>query len=191
VSWETYGIFKDDNTRRDYLFGEIVSGLGGNDVAVIQPPFSILPKEEDESSFFDIFTGSGCISSPLAVQTQEFVIENIPYTYAIPVLTGWELSSDLCIGDEHVNELGIRIDEWRYEKIPGIPGTLRYKLASRLSSGTEGGYRHKVAVLGLKPEARGTTPSRRAGLCPSVLLQDPTYCRIEQGGRFELQLKSG
>lgn len=35
VSWETYAIFKDNDTRRGYQFGEIVSGLGGNDVEVV------------------------------------------------------------------------------------------------------------------------------------------------------------
>lgn len=39
VSWETYAIFKDNDRERSYGFGEMVSGLGGNDVGVIQPPF--------------------------------------------------------------------------------------------------------------------------------------------------------
>src|SRR5438034_1134844 len=39
VSWQTSAIFNDDTTRRDYFFGEIVSGLGGPDVNIIQPPF--------------------------------------------------------------------------------------------------------------------------------------------------------
>ena len=31
VSWETYSIYKDNATRRNYHFGEIVSGLAGSD----------------------------------------------------------------------------------------------------------------------------------------------------------------
>jgi CARDB len=193
VSWETYAIFKDDDTRRDYLFGEIVSGLGGNDAGVIQPPFSILPKEEYEGSILDIFTGTGCITSPLTAQTQDFEIKNIPYTYAIPMLTGWELNSDPCNGDERVSEIGVWIDKWSYEKIPGAPGKLRYTLSSRLSSGTEGGYRHKITVLGLKAEAVGPTPSRRApDLVPfSPLGADPTaFCRMEPGGKLRVTIKN-
>ncbi len=45
VSWETSAIFKDNYGRRDYGFGEMVSGLGGNDVGIIQPPFSTVPEE--------------------------------------------------------------------------------------------------------------------------------------------------
>ena len=79
VSWETYAIFKDNDTRRDYEFGEIVSGLGGNDVGVIQPPFSILPSE-------DIGFFGACLGGPQGVQTQESVIENVPYKLHYPCL---------------------------------------------------------------------------------------------------------
>ena len=39
------------------------------------------------------------------VVTQESVIENLPFEYAIPMLTGWELV--LGCDDEHVKEIGI------------------------------------------------------------------------------------
>ena len=113
VSWETSAIFKDNKTRRDYTFGEMVSGLGGSDVGVIQPPFSILPVEDEGSC-----TGVG--TSP---QTEEFVIEKVPFEFAIPMLTGWELNYP-CSGDEHVKEGGIWIDEWGYDR---NTRTLRYK----------------------------------------------------------------
>jgi hypothetical protein len=114
------------------------------------------------------------------------VIENIPYTYAIPMLTGWELSFDTCAeGDRHVKEIGMWIDAIHYEKSPGTPGTLRYTLSSTLNGGADVG--HKVTVLGLKPVPLGEAPSRREpDLVPfSPLGTDPTaYCRIEQGGRL-------
>jgi hypothetical protein len=65
VSWETYAIFKDNKGRRDYAFGEMVSGLSGSDVGIIQPPFSILPIEDE---------GSSCQFDGGA-QGQEFIIE--------------------------------------------------------------------------------------------------------------------
>ena len=43
VSWETSTILKDNDDRRDQAFGEVVSGLAGTDVGVVQPPFSDLP----------------------------------------------------------------------------------------------------------------------------------------------------
>lgn len=174
VSWETYAIFKDNDTRRDYQFGEMVSGLGGNDVGVIQPPFPILPKEDMG------FVGA-CSGGPSGVQTQEFVIENVPYEYAIPMLTGWELGYG-CGGDKHVKEIGVWIDEIHYDKNPGTPvGTLRYKLSSILHDDSDYGYnRHKVAVLGLKPVASGGKP------VPDLVPFSPSgtgptaFCRLEQ-----------
>jgi hypothetical protein len=147
VSWDTYTIFKDSDSRRDYDFGEMVSGLVGKDVGVIQPPFSILPDEE--SGRFET-----CIDTlPRGIQTQEFVVENVPYEYALPMLTGWE-SSYGCNGDQHVAEVGASIDEFHYDKNPGSSvGTLRYKLSFTLhdknnSPGFD--FSHKVTVLGLK-----------------------------------------
>ena len=180
VSWETYGIFKDDDTRRDYTFGEIVSGLGGNDVGVIQPPFSILPKK-----------GSGLLPEPCVgdAKNGEFVIENVPYEYAIPMLTGWDLNYPSC-GDQHVAKVGVWIDEWNYEKIPGAPaGALRYKISSVLNDedNTPYVFNHKVTVLGLKPVVPRGIPSQRSpDLVPfSLSGTDPTaFCRIEQRGEL-------
>ncbi len=175
VSWETSAIFKDNKTRRDYTFGEMVSGLGGSDVGVIQPPFSILPVEDE-----NFCTGVG--TSP---QTEEFVIEKVPFEFAIPMLTGWELAYP-CSGDEHVTEAGIWIDEWSYDKNTRI---LRYKLSSVLrDKDTDPGFnrRHKVTVLGLRAVSGGI-PSLKS---PDLLPFSPTgtapsaFCRLEEGGKL-------
>lgn len=140
VSWETSAIFKDNTGRRDYTFGEIVSGLSGNDVGIIQPPFSILPEEDNCGAY---------IGPPAGIHTQEFVVEKVPFEFAIPMLTGWELGY-FC-DDEHVTEVGIWIDEWGYDK---NTHTLRYKLSSILrdKNNSPGHYRrHKVTILGLRP----------------------------------------
>ena len=183
VSWETYAIFKDEDTRREYEFGEIVSGLGGDDLGVIQPPFSILPIAEYDAIF------STCVSGPGPLKTEEFEIDNIPYAYAVPMLTGWELGYDC--DDNNVKEIGIWIDKWSYQKDPGASaGKLRYTLSSILRDKNGKPYfssRHKVTVLGLKPVTPGTTPSRRVSdLVPfSPPGADPTaFCRIEQGGKL-------
>jgi len=79
------------------------------------------------------------------------VIDNIPYKYAIPMLTGWDIGS---LGsDEHVKQIGIWIDEIKW--MPGDPtGTLRYKVSSvvRDNDTVPANYfRHKVTILGLGP----------------------------------------
>jgi len=138
VSWNAYAIFKDNDDRRDYLFGEIVSAAGGTDVGVLQVPFAILPREGE---------GGGSFTGGL--QTKEFVIENIPFRFAIPMLTGWELG--YLTDDQHVRDVGIWIDDWTYEI--GV-GRLRYKLFSILAdndSWPDHYNRHKVTILGIEP----------------------------------------
>lgn len=179
VSWETSAIFKDNKARRVYTFGEIVSGLFGNDVGIIQPPFSIRPVEDM----------SNCVSAGISgMKTEEFVIENVPYEHAIPVLTGWELNYDC--DDENVKDIGIWIDEMHYDKDPNVQtGTLTYKLSSILKDkdfapGTV--RRHKVTVLGLKAVAGGIPSGRSPDLLPfSPTGTDPSaFCRFEEGGKL-------
>ncbi len=54
VSWESIGFLKDNDTRRDQYVLDLVSGLGGPDVDLISPPFSVAPRED---------TGVGCGSA--------------------------------------------------------------------------------------------------------------------------------
>ena len=143
VSWETHTVFKDNDRRRDYIFGETVSALTGGDVGIIQPPFSILPTED----------GGGLQTAQGGILTKDFVIENIPFEFAVPMLTGWDLRYEL--DDEHITEIGIWIEDWSYEKPFGAPaGTLRYKLSSVMrdkNSKPGHAFRHKVTMLGLRP----------------------------------------
>jgi len=118
----------------------MVSALGGNDVGVLQPPFSILP-----------IKGAGGGSLAGGVQTKEYVIENIPFQYAIPMLTGWELG--YLTDDQHVKDVGVWIGDWSYEL--GV-GKLHYTLSSIRADNDKlpGHYdRHKVTVLGIRPVA--------------------------------------
>jgi len=174
VSWETSAIYKDNSLRRNYKFGETVSGLTGKDVGVIQPPYAILPVED----------AGNCIGASTP-PTEDFVIENVPFDFAVPMLTGWDLHYGC--EDEHVAEIGIWIDKWNYKKEPGAAsGTLHYTLSSRLrDKGGEGHYRtHKVTVLGLR-RASGITPFEEVpDLVPfSPLGTSPdAFCRFENNG---------
>lgn len=183
VSWETSAIFKDNDRERSYGFGEMVSGLGGNDVGVIQPPFSTSPVDPSESSFTNDPACDGSTGPRGVVRTEEFVIENVPFEFAIPMLTGWELGW-LC-DDEHVKEIGIWIDEWGYDK---NTRTLRYKLSSILTDNDDYPghyYSHKVTILGLRPAA-GKIPLEKV---PDLVPFSPSgntadaFCRMEQGRR--------
>ncbi|HTP26631.1 MAG TPA: hypothetical protein VMK12_13385, partial [Anaeromyxobacteraceae bacterium] len=151
VSWSPRTIFKDASDRRDFAFGEIVSGMGGADVGLIQPAYSILPSNAG-------FLG-GAFCSPIGkggFVTEGFTIENIPYQYAVPMLTGWDLEY-LCT-DHHVREAGVVIQDWDYQPpANGVGGKLRYSLMSVLvdDSNSVFGHSHKVSVLGFKPVMPG------------------------------------
>jgi hypothetical protein len=147
VSWNTSAIFKDNDTRRDYSFGEFVSGMGGPDVDVVEPPFSILPY--DGPGWF-----SACLHDAFqGIQKKDVVIDNVPYAYAVPMLTGWELWYG-CAGDQHVREIGTWIDNLHYDRLSNAStGTLRYTVFSTLhdDSSNWGYYQAKVTILGLRP----------------------------------------
>ncbi|WP_347275448.1 hypothetical protein [Candidatus Kuenenia sp.] len=147
VSWDTKTIFKDNSLRRDYGVGEIVSVLGGSDIGILQPPFTLLPRE-------DVGWFTGCIGEAgVGVKTKDYVVENIPFEYAVPMLTGWELTYPC--DDEHVARIGIWITEFQYDKSTDEPtGTLRYTISSILQDkdGSPGHIsNHRVSILGLKP----------------------------------------
>ncbi|HKS29121.1 MAG TPA: CARDB domain-containing protein [Pyrinomonadaceae bacterium] len=173
VSWETFAIFKDDSRRRTYTFGETVSAIAGNDVGVIQSPFSFLPWQPP----------SLCSETGTPPQSQEFVVEGVPFEFAIPMLTGWELGY-LCT-DRHVAEAGVWIDEWSYDK---AARTLRYRLSSALRNKDSDMYyrRHKVTILGLRPLTGVLPLEKRPDLVPFSPLGSTAdkFCRIEQGGQM-------
>jgi hypothetical protein len=167
VTWETYAIYKDNDERRDYGFGEVVSGLAGTSLGVIQPPFCILPAEELEF-------GTGCITDIGALRTDEFVIEDIPFQFAIPMLTGWDLTYQC--DDENVKEVGASLDTWSYDR---TTGTMRYTLSSVLRDGEDEPahlINHKVTILGLVP----TTPT----ITPTPITSPPDLVPFSPRGSF-------
>ena len=87
-----------------------------------------------------------------AGRDERFDIENVPFEYAVPMLTGWEL--EYPCEDHHVNEIGTRITGWSYEPpAGGVGGTLHYRLFSALRDNSDNGglHAHKVSVPGFRP----------------------------------------
>lgn len=173
ASWETQTILKDNDDTRNYRFWETFSAIAGDDVGIIQPPFSIRP----------MLNGSyGCVYYSGGVETVERTIDDIPFEYAIPVLNGWSLYYQC--DDEHVKEIGIWIHDVEYKKIPGeLTGTLKYKVSSILvDNDWEPGHvaRHKVSILGLV----GTTPS--VDLLPIESQDHINFCKRDSNKRLEI-----
>ena len=151
VSWNSHAIMKDDDRHRGYSFGELVSGMGGVEVGVVQPAFSILPVSPNST---------GGTQSSGGVRTEDVTIDNVPYAYAVPMLTGWNLRYQL--EDENVKQIGIWLHDIRYERPPAAPtGRLYYKVSSVLrddDNWPDFYADHKVTILGLRPTAGGRIP---------------------------------
>ena len=86
------------------------------------------------------------------MKSKQVVIENIPYAYAIPVLTGWDIRYST--SDQNIKNIGIWIDDVHYDRPPNSStGTLRYKVSSVLKDNDDdpdNAYAHKVTILGLR-----------------------------------------
>lgn len=120
VSWESIGFLKDNDTRRDQYVLDLVSGLGGPDVDLISPPFSVAPRED---------AGVGCGSLGGIEHSEDHMVFGVPFEFAVPVLGGWDLAY-VC-DDEHVTEVGAAIPSWSWEPGPA-GGILRYTVATQL-----------------------------------------------------------
>lgn len=148
IAWVSQTILKDNSKRRDYVAAELVSILSGASIAVIQPDFSITPRDKESCPN---------IGTP-ALRREEVVVNNVPFDHAIPMLTGWDIG-DVC-EDHHVKKIGAWIEDWEYTKQPdATSGTLTYTIASTFTDDGGGGLfgsssrgtavpHYKVSILG-------------------------------------------
>ena len=145
VTWETTALLKDNDLDRSQLIVDFVTGLGGRDVGILNPPFTVAPREDN--SF-------GCSGIPDGqVRTEEHVVESVPFQFAIPVLAGWDLAY-VC-GDEHVTEIGAWVPDWKWTPATSAGGgTLKYSVSSILRD--KDGFptfhsRTQAKILGFRP----------------------------------------
>lgn len=155
VSWESIGFLKDNDAEHGQFFAEIVTGLGGPDVGLIAPPFNVVPSED---SLFCGSLGSG----PL---TDERVVHDVPYQFAVPVLAGWDLAYHC--SDQHVKEIGASIPKWEWQ--PGTSpagGTLRYSVTTSLLDKDDlPGFssRTQIKILGFRRVMNGAPTGNTGG----------------------------
>jgi hypothetical protein len=144
VSWESTGLLKDNDLENSQAVLDLVTGLGGPEIELVAPPFTVAPREDSSGLGCNILDGSD--------HMPEFEVQEVPFQFAIPVLTGWDLSY-FC-EDEHVTEVGAWIPKWEW--FPGTSpggGTLRYTVGASLrdKDGWPGfNQRFQVKILGLR-----------------------------------------
>ena len=146
VSWRSAGILKNNEARNTFGFREYTTALFGNDVDVVQPPYA--PPVRDNRP------RPGALVGGTGIVTTEETVENVPFSYIIPMLSGWELRYPY--NDERVREVGVWVHDFYHS---GLPPTLRYKLSWVLRDNDDippAFMSHRVNILGLRagPPAR-------------------------------------
>ena len=139
IKWTTDVILKDNSTR-SYGLGQLASVLGGESVRVFNPDFTWLESGGPQAGNYAVNNlhleaaddANVCIQDPDVTQhTYTYVIDDVPYTWAVPMLTGWDVS--LACDDEHVKKIGAWIESWSFTPNTSVgKGTLRYTVKTIL-----------------------------------------------------------
>jgi len=153
TSWDYTALLSDNDLEDETSHVSRFGLLTGDDLTMVRPPFTLVPRED--ANLFN----SGCPGVPLppapplpaGLQSNDIVIENLPFDYAVPVLSGWFVRQ-LC-DDEHVKDIGVWLDNIAYDKDQDEPtGTLRYTVHSILLDNDDDRVHlagHKVDILGI------------------------------------------
>jgi len=141
VTWESTGLIKDDDSDHGQTMAELVTGLAGGDVGIINPPFTVVPQDE-----------CGSCGGPFSggVETEERSVSGVPFQFAVPVLASWALSYG--INDEEVGEVGVWIPRWKWSPAAG-GGNLSYSLSSILDNDDHWPFfitRAQIKILGFR-----------------------------------------
>jgi hypothetical protein len=146
VSWDTHGILRDKEAKQNYRMSGAFAAIAGNEIGFVQPPYSLVPGKE-------IGASTGCATNGGGQRTEGYVIEDVGFEEAIPVLTGWEIGYPC--EDQRVKEIGIWLSDFSYERQPGAAvGKLHYQISSILcDKDCRPGHltTHNVSILGFRP----------------------------------------
>ena len=148
--WLFETVFKDKHTRHDYHAAQILSLMHGDSVEVINPEFVFEARDALNANI-----------GPSGVFSDTVVIDDVPFDYAVPMLTGWDLAS--ADSDRHIKDIGAWIENFEYTKAPGAErGILTYTIKGVFED--KGGIdithtpRYQVSILGLNRSNLVTVP---------------------------------
>lgn len=145
--WVTQTIFKDNSVRAHWVETR-ASLIGGSSVELRTDLLPLNPRSGGANICRNNRDG--------VVHTETVRVYDLPYDYAIPMLTGWDLSYEC--DDQHVQRAGVWIHDIRFD--PDSDG-LEYKISSILHD--EDGkpsfnLAHRITVLGLNRVIPGQRP---------------------------------
>jgi hypothetical protein len=165
ISWTSKTLLKDNDSWRSFWSAETVEVMNGPSVNMWQPTVVSrwvtrpVPHWAYEQVSFDLQPQAPfgnfierCVASAPDAVMDHYSVE-VPFTYAVPMLTGWEITEPC--SDTHVRQIGAYIDNFSFVPYPnGRSGILRYAVVASLrdnGSGQVGEARNKVTILGLNP----------------------------------------
>lgn len=139
IKWTPDVVLKDNSTR-SYGLGHLATIIGGESVRVFNPDFTYLESGSYQAGDYVVNNlhlvarddASVCVQDgSITEHTYTYVIDDVPYTWAVPMLTGWDVST--ACNDEHVKHIGAWIENFSFtpNTRPG-KGTLRYTVRSIL-----------------------------------------------------------
>jgi hypothetical protein len=171
MAWTSRALLKDNDAANDYYAAELVSTMTYSSPQWFHPEEVSLETSQgyesrsNQVSLTPLASDSYCTAvGDSTPRVAHYRIDNVPYAYAVPVLSGWELGY-LCT-DHHVRDIGAAITDFRYVRGPdGSGGSLYYTLELALGDDSDNiNYaRASVDVLGLKPLSAGPYPLSVAG----------------------------
>jgi hypothetical protein len=135
--WVTQTVFKDNSTRAHWIKTRTAL-IGGKSVKLHADLLPLNPRSGKTEICRNSVDG--------VVRTETFRIYDLPYDYAVPMLTGWDLNYEC--DDQHVQRAGIWIHDIRFDP---NSNELEYKVSSILRDrdGAPGfNAAHRVSVLG-------------------------------------------
>jgi hypothetical protein len=167
ITWTSQTVLKDDATLHSYNAAELVTILSGESVEMWQPrqvlhlkgnppdwvpePTQLILKPAEPCGFT-------CNGNGNEEHLEFYSVENVPYDYAIPVLTGWDMQ--YATEDHHVERIGVYLVEFDYVKDPNAAtGTLNYTIFSTMRDDSDNGHydpKYKVSVLGFNALGGGS-----------------------------------
>lgn len=136
--WATQTIFKDNDTRTHRLKTRTALIRGSS--VKLRPDFLALNPRAGKTNTCRKNTDG-------VVRTQTFRINDLPYDYAIPMLTGWDLSYEC--ENQRVQRAGIWIHDIRFDP---NSSSMEYKVSSILrdqDGAPSFNAAHRITVLGL------------------------------------------
>lgn len=157
--WVTQTVFKDNSTRTHRIKTRTTL-IGGNSVKLRADFLALTPRSGKTKNCRNGTDG--------VVRTETFRIHDLPFDYAVPMLTGWDLSSEC--DNQRVQQAGIWVHDIHFD--PDSNG-LEYKVSSILrdKDGVSGfNATHRITVLGLN---RLPPPVRRSAPELNIRLRQP------------------